>query len=88
MYDDDNLHPLPRNTRSRSVYCPDLAHRIALEDIEEENGGIGEDEEPDEGPEEEAPAFEFGDAEEEEADADFREGEGDEDLVPVEVVVF
>jgi len=60
----------------------------ALEEVEEGEGGVGEDYEGDEGEEEVAVAGEFGDAQEEEADGDFGDGEGDKYLDPVEVVVF
>ena len=46
------------------------------------------DEEGDQAEEEPAPPVEFRDAEEEEADGDFGQAEDDEDLDPVQIVVF
>lgn len=45
-------------------------------------------EEDDEAVEELAPLLEFGDTEEEHGDGEFADEEGDEDLTPIEVVVF
>ena len=61
---------------------------MALEDVEEEEGEVGDEEEGDEVVEDAFELVELGEAEEEEADGDLAGGERDEELGRVEVVVF
>ena len=49
---------------------------------------MGDDEKGDQTEEKVSESLEFGDAEEEETDGNFGQGEGDEDLDPVKVIVF
>ena len=86
---DQDVHDhLRRETCSRCAQVPDFVHGAALEDVEEEEGEMGDDEEADQGVEETREFVELGQAQEEEADGDLARREREEELSRVEVVVF
>ena len=91
LNNDDFLYRLLTHTMTRHRLLdrlPILLQRYALEHVQQGQRHMRDHQETNQSKKEPAPSFKLGNSEEEEADGDFAEGEGDEDLDPVEEIVF